>query len=159
MREDREPSAEGQDEPLFVFLRDDSPEILEATARARATVERFRELIASCRGDEVFHSAKLRFRDPGLSERLGEDRYFFVWLSSVEVDGAGFVGRTVQVPKPIDWLEPGQSLRFAASELYDWMVNDRGHVHGAYSLRVMRLQLPEHQRAAYDRYIAAESYE
>jgi uncharacterized protein YegJ (DUF2314 family) len=147
------------DEPLFMALRKDDPELLQAVSEARATVGRFRDLIANCTGTEVFHSAKLRFLDPSLSETLEEDRYFFVWVHFVTVDGDSFVGRTIQPPTGCDFLSAGQTHRFKASDIHDWMVNEDGRIHGGYSLRVMRKHLPEERRAAYDRYIGAVSYE
>jgi uncharacterized protein YegJ (DUF2314 family) len=156
---DDEPFDEDQDEPIFMALPSDDPDLLQAAEHARATAGRFRKLIANRQRDDVFCSAKLRFRDPDLSEEHGEDRFFYVWVHFVALDGDEFVGETIQAPRGAPGLQAGQVHRFRASELHDWMVNDSGHLHGGFSLRLMRQALPEHRRAAYDRYIGAISYE
>jgi uncharacterized protein YegJ (DUF2314 family) len=146
-------------EPIFMALGQHDPDVLEATDRARATLDRFRELIATTAGGNVFHSAKLRLRDPQLSEELGEDRYFYMWVHFVTLEGDSFVGQTIQPPAGCTFLAAGQTHRFQGSDVYDWMVNEDGRLHGGYSLRVMRKNLPEDLRAAYDRHIGATSYE
>jgi len=147
------------DEPVFMALKKSDPALSGAAERARATIGRFRELIAGLQGDDVFHSAKLRVRDPERSEAEGKDWFFYVWVHFVRIDGDGFVGETIRAPTGAPQLEDGQVHRFAESEIYDWMVNDDGRLHGGFSLRVMRTKLPEEQRAAYDRYIGVVSYE
>jgi uncharacterized protein YegJ (DUF2314 family) len=133
--------------------------LVASVERARSTLPRFRELIVTSTGPETYRSAKLRFRDPELSERLGEDRYFYSWVSFVTCDGDAFFGTLVQPPSEIKWLEAGQSIRFKGDELWDWMVNQDGHLFGGFSLRVMREALPEERRAAFDQYVGVKSYE
>ena len=159
MTEEPEPFDVPQPEPLFMALRNDDPDLLAAVDRARQTVSRFRDLIATSTGPATYHSAKLRFRDPKQSERLGEDRYFYLWVSFVSCDGDAFVGEPVQPPLEIEWLRPSQAIRFGAEDLWDWMVNESGHLIGGYSLRVMRAALPEARRPAFDRYVGVQSYE
>jgi uncharacterized protein YegJ (DUF2314 family) len=157
--DDAEPFEQDGEEPLFMALRTDNPDLLEATAHARATVDQFRELIATLQGDWIFHSAKLRFRDADKSQETGEDWFFYVWVDFVSVEGDEFVGKTIQAPSGAPGLESGQVHRFRDADIYDWMVNDQGRIHGGYSLRVIRKHLPEARHAAYDKYIGAESYE
>jgi uncharacterized protein YegJ (DUF2314 family) len=156
---DREPLDELQSEPLFMALRSDDPSLLAAVARARCTVSRFRDLVATRTGPDTFHSVKLRFRDSEQSQRLAEDRYFYSWVSFVTCDGDGFVGRLVQPPREIESLHGGQSITFGVDDLWDWMVNDDGQLCGGFSLRVMRDALPETRREAFDRYVGVTSYE
>jgi hypothetical protein len=76
-------------------------------------------------------SAKLRFRDPDESERLGEDRFLFLWLSAVHYQTAErvFSGTFFEVPHGLQrWHQVGQSLGFDPEEIFDWMVLRQGHL-------------------------------
>jgi uncharacterized protein YegJ (DUF2314 family) len=159
MSDKRDPFDEPQAEPLFIALRNDDPAVLGAIDRARHTVDRFRELITARRGPETFHSAKLHFRDPEASARLGEDRFFYLWVSFVTWAEGAFSGTAVEVPKEIDWLHSGEVVRFQDDDVCDWMVNDNGRLFGGFSLRVTRAKLPEERRASFDRYIGVHTYE
>ena len=70
-----------QEEPLFVAVSRDDPELLAAYALAASTLSHFRNHVS--RPGKHFCCAKLRFKDPDQSEELGEDRFCFLWLSSV----------------------------------------------------------------------------
>jgi len=157
MTDEPEPFDAPQSEPLFMAIPKDDPAFLAAYAQARASLPRFRELLR-LDGDDVFHSAKLRFRDPDLSERLGEDRFFFLWVSFVVPHGSGFRARLVEVPETVHWLSAGEVITFDPSDVYDWMVNDNGRLFGGFTLRVNRDALPESRRAAFDRYVGVTTW-
>ena len=131
-----------------------------AYARAATTLPQFVERIP--RGGDVFCSAKLRFRDPDESERLGEDRFVFLWLSAVSyhVGERVFSGTFFEVPPEFQkWHQVGQRLAFDPDDIFDWMVLDKGHLHGGFTLRLTREKLPESERESYDRYVGVSVYE
>ena len=107
--------------------------------------------------------AKLRFRDPDLSDRLGEDRFFFLWLSEVVYHPAEriFSGVFFEVPDGFEKYHPvGQRLGFDPEDVFDWMVNEDGHLRGGFTIRVTRARLAdEAEKARYDDYIGVSSYE
>lgn len=70
-----------QGEPLFTAISQTNSDFQLAYERAAATLPKFIEHIE--RGGDTFRSVKLRFRDSDESERLGEDRFLFLWLGSV----------------------------------------------------------------------------
>ena len=114
-------------------------------------------------GIKASFSAKLRFRDPDDSERLGEDRFVFLWLSGVHYHVAErvFSGGFFEVPPEFQkWHQVGQRLAFKGEDIFDWMVltEDR-RLFGGFTLRVSRSKLPESQRADYDRHIGVRVYE
>lgn len=128
--------------------------------RAAATIPQFIEHIH--RGEASICSAKLRFRDPDESERLGEDRFLFLWLTAVQYQTAErvFSGTFLEVPPAFQkWYQVGQSLAFDPEDIFDWMVLHQGHLHGGFTLRVAREKLPEAERDSYDRYIGVSVYE
>jgi len=69
-----------------------------AYARTAGTIPHFIEHI-QCSGDAIY-STTLRFREPDESERLGEDRFAFLWLSGVRYHAAEgvFSGTFFEVP-------------------------------------------------------------
>jgi uncharacterized protein YegJ (DUF2314 family) len=153
--------AQKQREPLFVAISKSDADFQAAYARASATLPRFIEHIKS--GVKAVYSAKLRFRDPDESERLGEDRFVFLWLTGVHYHDAKrvFSGGFFEVPPELQkWHQVGQRLAFEGEDIFDWMIltEDR-RLFGGFTLRVSRSKLPESHRADYDRYIGVTVYE
>ena len=153
--------AQKQDEPLFTAVSQSDSTFQSAYDRAAATLPQFIEHIQ--RGGDAFHSAKLRFRDPDESERLGEDRFTYLWLTGVQYHPGErvFSGTFFEVPPEFQkWHQVGESLAFDPEDIFDWMALTKdGRLFGGYTLRVTRGKLPEHERAAYDRYIGVTAYE
>jgi uncharacterized protein YegJ (DUF2314 family) len=152
--------AKPQKEPLFVAISQDDAAFQAAYDRAAATISHFIEHIR-CDEDSSC-SAKLRFRDPDESDRLGEDRFLFLWLSGVYYHAAErvFSGAFFEVPLELQqWHQVGQRLAFEPEDIFDWMVLHQGHLYGGFSLRVVREKLPETERDSYDRYIGVSVYE
>lgn len=135
-------------------------EFQSAYDRAAATIPQFIERIQ--RGGDTFYSAELRFRDPDEPERLGEDRFLFLWLSAVHYHTAErvFSGTFFEVPPKFQkWHPVGQRFAFEPEDIFDWMALHQGHLHGGFTLRVAREKIPEAEREAYDRYVAVCVYE
>ncbi len=151
---------EPQDEPLFMALSRSDPDMHAAHQLAANTIAHFRAFIA--REGEYMCCAKLRFRDPDLSEELGEDRFCFMWLNDVHYHEKEnvFSGVFFEVPPEFTkWHRVGQRLTFDGDDMFDWMVHDDGRLHGAFTMRVARQKLSESERAAYDRFVGAEVWE
>ena len=148
-------------EPVFRAIHDDDPEIIEAHARASATIPEF--LLRVRRGGKVQVMAKLRFKDPDLSDQLGEDRFFYLWLSEVvyHPDEELFSGVFFEIPQGFEkWHQVGQRLGFEPEDMFDWMVIDDGHLRGGFTIRVTRSrQKTEEEKVRYDEYIGVTSCE
>ena len=141
------------DEPVFTDIRNDDQEMSRAYRVAANSLDQFLFHIRREGGHTC--AAKMKFRDPGLSERLGEDRYVFIWLNSIEYDDERkiFTGAFFEVPHELlQWHQPGQRLEFEADDIFDWFVNDDGYLHGGFTLRIARARLPEADRAGFDEY-------
>jgi uncharacterized protein YegJ (DUF2314 family) len=147
-------------DPRFIAIRDGDPEMQQAYAQAAETVSLFQEFVERT-GDHMC-CAKLRFRDPDRSEELGEDRFLFLWLNSVYYHQAErlFSGAFFELPAEFTkWHQVGKRLGFEADDIFDWMVNDDGHLYGGFTLRVVRAHLPEQDRARYDKYTGVTAWE
>ncbi len=150
-----------QREPLFMAMSDSDADLQVAYERASATLPRFIEHIQS--GVKASCSAKLRFRDPDTSERLGEDRFVFLWLTGVHYHTGEreFSGGFFEVPLKLQkWHQVGERLAFEGADIFDWMfLTADGRLFGAYTLRGARSKLPENERGDYDRFIGVRAYE
>jgi hypothetical protein len=92
----------------------------EAYAAASRTLPQFVSHLQS--GVDVCFSAKLRFRDPEESERLGEDRLLFLWLTGVHyhVEERVFSGVFFEVPPELQkWHQVGTRLTFEGEDIFD----------------------------------------
>ncbi len=145
-------------EPCFIAIPSDDPGMLQAVTTARESINLFREYLRSMKGPVVSHSAKLRFRDHELSAEVGQDKYLYLWLNQVELDGDRFRGELIEVPSGIDSIRAGQKITFGPEEVFDWMVNEDGHVFGGFSLRVTERFLPKSQVADWRRYIGIRRF-
>ncbi|GGP96887.1 hypothetical protein GCM10009410_33470 [Shewanella ulleungensis] len=69
------------DEPLFKNINREDSEIQKAHSLAAETINQFEQYVKEQRN--VTYMAKLRFRDPDLSEELGTDQFLYMWLTNV----------------------------------------------------------------------------
>lgn len=137
----------------------DDPEMSQAHAIAANTVDQFLEHIQRHGGHTC--AAKLHFRDPDLSQELGEDQFLYMWLTSVDISDTGneLSGIFFEVPKEmLKWHWPGQRLHFEREDIFDWFVNDEGSLYGGFTLRVTRSRLPEEERASFDEYTGVKHW-
>ena len=156
MSDDTEQIAE---EPQFVALGRDDPDMEAAYGRASETIADLKRHLEA--GDDRLCSVKLRFRDPDESERLGEDRFVFMWLSDVHWhdDEDIFSAEFFELPKEFEkWHHVGERLGIEPEDIFDWMAIDAGKLYGGWTLRVGRERVPVDERDEYDSYIGVSSY-
>jgi uncharacterized protein YegJ (DUF2314 family) len=148
-----------QEQPLFRATRKDDPDMLRAYARAADSVD---ELLAHLDREDCGTAAiKMRFRDPDESERLGEDRFAFIWLLVRRHDPKArkFVVEFFELPPEFQkWHQVGERLLIEHDQIFDWFVNDDGLMHGGFTMRAARAQMPEHDRAAFDQYTGVRQW-
>jgi len=168
--------------PLFIILfllvwigplsaRDIGPK-LDAIKRSDTDMQKAYELASRTTGSfvekvkaggDAYFMAKLKFRDPELSEQLGSDQFLYLWLTGVSyhADEHMMSGVFFEVPESLsEWHQVGESLGFYPENIFDWMINDAGRVQGGFTIRVTRSRLKtEEEKLAYDEYIGIKSYE
>jgi uncharacterized protein YegJ (DUF2314 family) len=150
---------EPQGEPLFSSVRGDDLEMRRAYASAAASLGEFQAHIH--RPGQHICAAKLRLRDPDLSQRLGEDRFVYLWLAGVGHDVAAntYTAAFFEVPKELSsWYQRGQRLQFKGEDIFDWFVNDEGLLYGGFTMRVARSRLPEAERSNFDSYTGVKQW-
>jgi uncharacterized protein YegJ (DUF2314 family) len=148
-----------REQPLFRATRKDDPDMQRAHARAAATVD---DLLFHLEREDCGTAAiKMRFRDPDESERLGEDRFVFVWLLVARHDRGTrrFAVEFFELPPQLQkWHPVGERLVIEHDQIFDWFVNDDGLMHGGFSMRVARAQMPESERSAFDKYTGVRQW-
>ena len=148
-----------QTEPIFVAVPRREQDLLDAYAKASETMSEFKNHVTTP-GAHIC-SAKLRFRDPKLSDDLGEDRYAFIWLTSTQYheDDGLYSAEFFEVPKEFqEWHQVGQRLTFESEDVFDWMVNYDGYVHGGFTLRAVKKHLSDADKASHDEYIGVREW-
>jgi uncharacterized protein YegJ (DUF2314 family) len=145
--------------PVVTAISRDDPDMKQAYSTASETLDAF---VAHLQIDDGrMGSFKLRFRDPELSERLGEDRLFYWWLDFAvhHPEDDHFSGVFTELPECLlPHFQVGQRLHADAEDIFDWRVNDEGTLYGGFTIRVTRSRIPDEERADYDRYIGVERY-
>ena len=148
-------------EPLFKNINSADAEVMRAHALASKTIDKFRTLVEE-QGDATY-MAKLRFRDPDLSEKLGKDQFLYIWLNNVVYHPEENIlsGVFFEVPEELKkWHQVGQRLGFESDDVFDWMINENGKVKGAFTIRVTRSRLKtEAEKLEFDEYIGISVYE
>jgi len=145
-------------ESLFLTVHKSDEEMLRAYKAAEATIEHLISFINS--DDDAIRCVKLRFKDPALSEKLGEDRFVFLWLANVQVELDGmFVATFFETPAELrSWYRPGEDVRFRREDIFDWFVNKHGQMYGGFTMLVQRARLPEAERGSFDEYTGVRQW-
>jgi len=148
-------------EPLFRKTNSEDDEVKRAHALAKETVVNFIDLVKKKKN--VTYMAKLRFKEPELSEQSGKDQFSYIWLTKITYHPLENLlsGILFEIPKVLaKWHKVGDKLAFEADDIFDWMVNDNGKVKGAFTIQLTRSRLEnESEKIAYDKYVGISSYE
>ena len=148
-------------DPQFTAISRNDDEIKKAHDRASASISEFIELVQG--SADVTYMAKLQFLDEDLSDKLGEDRFFYLWLNNVVYHSKEKMlsGMFFEVPSDLkDWYKVEERLAFEPDDVFDWMINDNGHVKGGFTIRLARSRLnTESEKQEYDEYSGITSYE
>lgn len=71
-------------------------------------------------------------------------------MNELQFNGQKMTGTLMNEPNWVTGLEPGQSIQFPLNKISDWMYAIYGKVYGAYTVNVMRAQMPRGERSAHD---------
>lgn len=135
-------SAQEEGDPV-VFFDPKDPEMNEAVANARGTLDNVLERVATGALPGEALSLKVAIpKDGGGNENI--------WLEAVvRVDEQTFEGLLANAPQALPDMKQGDRHRFRHGEITDWLFVANGEMHGAYTLRVMLPRLPEAQAAEF----------
>lgn len=153
-------NTDAENEPMFTAISNSDKEFQGAYRLASETIDDFIKMLQ--KDEKSIYSVKLRFRDPDLSEKLGEDRFLYIWLTNVyyHEDKNILSGEFFELPQEMQkWHKVGQRLGFDKEDVFDWMIIDsNGQLRGGYTLRVSRSKLPENERVEFDKHVGVSVY-
>lgn len=148
MTQDEDPYSKEHEEPLFVVVRADDPEIMRRREHAQRTLPVFLRIYSEHKSTfGVFFSFKTPIADGDVVAHL--------WYSFSGESNGMLLGESFELPPE---LSDRKLVTIVPEHLDDWMINDHGVLYGGFSIRYQRSLLPEERRANYDRYIGAVRY-
>lgn len=136
--------------PRIWQVREADPEYQQAVQQAQATLDEFQQLLVAGETLAAVPMVKMRIVDGEHSACM--------WLCQVRAHDDGFAATVFEIPEYLPSYSVGDDVHVPAAEVLDWMVNDGGRLHGGFSLRYQRQQLPESERAEFDEYIGVTEY-
>jgi uncharacterized protein YegJ (DUF2314 family) len=154
------PESDSPAEPIVMAISMNDEAMKMAYRTASDTMDDFIRHLAI--GDSRLCSFKLCFRDPELSERLGEDRLLYWWLdlATYHPEDGHFSGVFSELPDCLlPYHQVGQRLHAEREDVFDWRVNCDGRLYGGFTIRVARQKIPADDLADYDSYIGVTSFE
>ena len=137
------------DEPQFMLFRDDNAEFQQTVLDAQRTLADFRRHVLAF-GPTASACVKTLITD--------DDERAYIWLLVAQLEGDDFIGSVFEIPPEFVHFGVGDYIRVPAADVMDWMLNDRGTLHGGYSLRLQRSKLPPEKHDWYDRHIGVTHY-
>ena len=144
----RKPDLDPGAKVSFVNSQDDEFQL--TIQRAQETLVQFREMFANFEPWSPLIKVEL-------SNRNSNGRCF-VWLNHVREIKGGFVAQVFEIPPTLEGFEIGEHIDVRFEEVLDWMINDHGRLHGGFSIRYFRDQVPEHERDAFDEHLGVHTY-
>jgi uncharacterized protein YegJ (DUF2314 family) len=136
--------------PKINLIRSSDPEYQQTIRDAHAALAQFRGMLPADGSPRSDAMVKTEIRQG--------DHKAFMWLSNTRISGINFSAEFFEISEVFTNYQVGQKLEIPVEALLDWMVNDKGVLHGGFSIRYYRATLPEGERAAYDDYIGVTEY-
>ena len=147
-------------EPLFTTTSSQDTDMQAAYEKAASTILDFIGLVK--RNNHSITMAKLRFRDPYLSEQHGQDQFIYLWLNEIiyhEEDNL-LSGVFFELPQELEqWHQVGERLGFEPEGVFDWCAIQSGCATGGFTLQVARSHLKtDQQKKEYDALLGIHSF-
>lgn len=128
-------------EPTVISVDDDDAVMNEATAAARASVDRMIERLPALQNAGLYVSVKMPIVTGKKTEHM--------WVGDLEFRDGKFFGKLANDPVDGD-LQSGDAVSVAKADISDWMVVDGTELHGGYTIIVLRNQMSDDKRAEFD---------
>jgi uncharacterized protein YegJ (DUF2314 family) len=136
------------DDPLFVALDPDDPEVQATVAQARATLHRFVEK----------HRSPYEYGVFLFKARFPAEPPYYLWLALSEARDDVLVGEVFEVPGDAPGPAPGQDVVVPRAEVFDWSIRRSSTLLGGFSRRLQRRNLGEERQLAFDLYSGIVAY-
>ena len=125
----RSPSDPPQDEVIYVKSGDRT--MAAASAKAQATLESFRAVLAAPPAGAKSFSVRV-----GFAWGIKDDREH-IWLTEPKLEPATVIGTINNEPVDVTSVKLGQVVTAPLKDVSDWMYVENGVLRGGYTLRVL----------------------
>lgn len=139
--DERPDQRSGADRYGISAVSPDDREMNAAIAEARARMPELLTALKQRSGAVTRFSVKARY-----ATRSGEEH---IWIGDISYDGTSFAGRVENVPRDIEKLKYGDTVRIAPSQISDWLYVEDGRLVGAFTMRVIYRRMPPAQQQAF----------
>lgn len=131
------------DRAPVTYVADDDPKMLAAMKKAQESTDEFIAALNSPSANQKMFSVKMPVTDGETTEHM--------WVMPVRFEGGSFSGKINNQPDKIKGVKLGQTVQVAKDEISDWMYVEGRKLVGGFTLRVLRDQMPESERADFDK--------
>ncbi len=129
--------------PVTWLVKGDDPQMAEAFAEARSTIEQFIQALQNPKPSQSLFSVKVPIGD-------GEN-IEYIWLHSVQIQGSRFMGIVDNEPSISTDVSVGDRVSVAREEISDWMYVEEGKLTGGFTLHALRNGMSQRERFEFDR--------
>jgi len=134
---------ERKGEPDMVYISNADERMRWAIEKAGLTLWYFEESLSNPQQHQAYFSVKAHIRDGEYSEHI--------WLTEPHFDGEGNLFGTVgNEPVDVKTVKLNQKIGISSDDISDWMIIENGRLIGGYTIRAIRDDLPEKDKAAFD---------
>jgi len=120
------------------YLPEDHPEMAKAIGEARATLPKFRQILASPEPGMANFGIKARFPVEGGTEHC--------WVGDLEIKGSAFIGKLTNQPERVHGLALGSTVDIAEDAVTDWAYSKDGVYHGHFTTKVLLPRMSKRMR-------------
>jgi len=135
-------AASAQDRPGFSHVPSDDPEMIEAQAKARATLAEFWSKLERPGPGETDFALKVALPVNATAQE-------HIWVANVQRRGGKIFGRISNEPVDLKNVRLGQRIEIAESQISDWTYLRAGKIVGNFTVRPILKRLPPQEVERY----------
>lgn len=142
-RAQQAPHKPGSGSPPVFDLPRDQPRMVEASERARASLDVFNHYLARAARGEVVADLRVTFTEGETREHM--------WVTGVTLENGRYRGSLASVPVRVRGVAAGDRVWVSPSAVTDWVVVEDGMMIGGFTVMELRRSLTPKQRQEHDR--------
>jgi uncharacterized protein YegJ (DUF2314 family) len=131
-----------QDRPGFSHVPSDDPEMIEAHAKARATLAEFWSRLERPGPGETDFALKVALPVNATAKE-------HIWVANVQRRNGKIYGRISNDPVDLKNVRMGQRIEIAESQISDWMYLRAGKIVGNFTVRPILKRMPAQEAERY----------
>ena len=142
-------SDETEEDIQVMAIKKDDPDFTQATKEA---LKRFDFFIDTHKehSDNLGVYFAIKY---GVAEKDGSRT--FLWYTFDKLENGFLHAHHYNIPED---LKEYEKIKIKPEDISDWMINDHGHLHGGWSVRLQRPKLPETEQEEFDEGAGIKNY-